>query len=313
MVYFIINFPFLFHLPGCALGSRDVVKFLFRIGCILETKTEDGRSPLHFSATHNATHPEVTGHLLDMGAKTNVKDKNRGYTPLHCACESNNYGAAKKLLEVITRFVVDNNGKTAKDLAIENDSERIVALFEAKDEENRKKEALMSLPGRIEQLERQTEFLLRHGSMHSGINDSGLDNSNDTTDFHNQSPNLISLHTDHQNSANRHRSFNFDNTYDTSRQRNMSGSTHSVHTAGTTGLSLRRGSMPPLISLHDLSAYANYQSHGPSGFIQGGGVRPLVPQQLHTEQANYSSHFSHISPIQKSPDDSPLTRGMKRF
>ena len=188
---------------ACAIGSLDVVKLMFRNGATLENKTESGYTPLHFSCCYNNTHPEVTEHLLDMGARPNAKDKVGGQTPFHKACISNNYGAAKRLMAYTKPTVQDNTGKTAKDIAIENDCDQIVSLFEVYDEESRREEQLRHLPYRLEELERKTEAFIRNRSIQSLLDQrhrhsSGFCSTDGLHIAHNfgTTGDLISLHTD---------------------------------------------------------------------------------------------------------------------
>lgn len=146
----------------CAMGSLEAVKLVLRLGAVLELRTSSDLTPLHFACKYNRSNPEVTEHLLKIGAKINALENSRDYTPLHCACAANNYSAAKILLnhsaDVESK---DIGGRTPRDTAKDCGFVEIVELFDEFTIVQNQKDYLAGLPERVSILENCVEVLLR--------------------------------------------------------------------------------------------------------------------------------------------------------
>lgn len=100
-------------------GPAQVVKTLIDQGANINTKVNDGMTPLHVAATNG--HEDVANLLIAEGADINAKGNNGG-TPLHFAA-MNGFNGVVKLLIIKGANVKAkaNDGLTPLDLAVYND------------------------------------------------------------------------------------------------------------------------------------------------------------------------------------------------
>jgi ankyrin repeat protein len=86
-------------------GNIEAVKQYLADGADVNTKDDDGRTPLHYVA--NEGHMEIAELLISKGADLNAKDKIRG-TPLH-------YAAAYDHKEIVELIIAADADLKAKD------------------------------------------------------------------------------------------------------------------------------------------------------------------------------------------------------
>ena len=132
-------------------GHLEIAEILISRGADLDAEDPDYATPLYLAAEQG--HPKVVEFLISKGAEVNVKSSWSGYTPLHRAAwgpvamrkhlgagEAGTVSEAdlnKNYLEIVGMLlekgakvdVLDNDGKTPLDQAIDNGTEEIVALL----------------------------------------------------------------------------------------------------------------------------------------------------------------------------------------
>ena len=132
-------------------GHLEITEILISRGADLDAEDPDYATPLYLAAEQG--HPKVVEFLISKGAEVNVKSSRWGYTPLHRAAwgpvtmrkhlgagEAGTVSEAdlnKNYLEIVGMLlekgakvdVLDNDGKTPLDQAIDNGTEEIVALL----------------------------------------------------------------------------------------------------------------------------------------------------------------------------------------
>lgn len=123
------------HLAA-AVGVMDVADALLKAGAPIDDVCEMGLTPLFFAVQTGNTN--IAGFLIDRGA--NVFHKNeQGYTPLHWACcapHPNFIGPVR--VKMVTFLIskgadynaVTNDGKTPRDLALENQLEETIGVLD---------------------------------------------------------------------------------------------------------------------------------------------------------------------------------------
>lgn len=123
------------HLAA-SVGVMDVADALLKAGAPIDDVCEMGLTPLYFSVQTGNTN--IAGFLLDRGA--NIFHKNeQGYTPLHWACSAphpNFIGPVR--VKMVTFLIskgadynaVTNQGKTPRDLALENQLEETIGVLD---------------------------------------------------------------------------------------------------------------------------------------------------------------------------------------
>jgi ankyrin repeat protein len=88
----------------------------------------DGSTPLLDAVVHE--HPDVIELLLDLGADVNAQNTRSGSTALHQAVKTGNVEIVRMLLvRDVDRSLIDGDGRTALDLAINDGDEDIIDLF----------------------------------------------------------------------------------------------------------------------------------------------------------------------------------------
>lgn len=123
------------HLAA-SVGVMDVADALLKAGAPIDDVCEMGLTPLFFAVQTGNTN--VAGFLIDRGA--NVFHKNeQGYTPLHwacCAAHPNFIGPVRvKMVNFLISqggdcSAVTNEGKTPRDLALENQLEESIGALD---------------------------------------------------------------------------------------------------------------------------------------------------------------------------------------
>ena len=100
-------------------GEKEKVQLLLSAGVNANTKTDYGFTPLYFAVGKKGD-PEIIELLIKFGSTINVKNKN-GITPLHYA----SWGTSEKIILLLNagadKKAKTNSGKTAFDLAKDND------------------------------------------------------------------------------------------------------------------------------------------------------------------------------------------------
>jgi len=107
--------------------TKGVVDVLLSPGAPVNIQDDYGHAPLHWAAMYCDV--ETVEKLLALGAKVNVTDK-EGYTPLHAACIHNTLPVVQVLIDAgADSDAKTGNGRTAADLARENDKTDIVRML----------------------------------------------------------------------------------------------------------------------------------------------------------------------------------------
>ena len=112
---------------GKTMMSSIVVKLLLEIGAELETKDDNGQTPLSYAAGNG--HEVVVKLLLEKGAELDTKSK-YGQTPLSWAAGNGHEAVVKLLLEKGTELETkDGYGQTPLSYASGNGHEAVVKLL----------------------------------------------------------------------------------------------------------------------------------------------------------------------------------------
>ena len=92
--------------------SKEMAEFLISLGADVNSKDNDGDTPLHWSASSSNKPLDLIKFLIDSGADVNAKD-NGGWSPLYYAVRTHNIAIAKLLIEAGADLEAkDNNGNT---------------------------------------------------------------------------------------------------------------------------------------------------------------------------------------------------------
>ena len=116
-------------------GHLNIVQFLVDKGADINIKSNQGFAPLYVAA-HNG-HLNIVQFLVDKGADINIKS-NQGFAPLYVAAHNGHLNIVQFLVDrgAITTFINNTNGKTALDIAREQNHTDIIRLLEHKDRED---------------------------------------------------------------------------------------------------------------------------------------------------------------------------------
>ena len=111
-------------------GHLDVIGVMLeKRANIDQPQTENGCTPLHLAADQGNL--ELARFLVEAGANRAVatSETDGGYTPLHLAAANGDLGIVRLLVEGADPTVCDFGGKTALDLAKENDHEDVIQFL----------------------------------------------------------------------------------------------------------------------------------------------------------------------------------------
>lgn len=121
---------------AASVGVMDVADCLLKAGARVDDVCEEGLTPLYFAI--QTGNPNIVGLLVNKGA--NLFHRNsHGYTPLHWACcapHPNFVGPVRvKMVNQLLSQGADvlaqtNDGKTARDLALENQLEEVISALD---------------------------------------------------------------------------------------------------------------------------------------------------------------------------------------
>ena len=112
-------------------GNIDVVKKYLAAGTDVDTKDDNGATPLFYAA--NSDHKEVAELLIAKGADVNAMRRQNASTPLHYATANNHKEIAALLIaKGADMNAKDDNGTTSLHFAAEWDHREIVELLIAK-------------------------------------------------------------------------------------------------------------------------------------------------------------------------------------
>lgn len=121
---------------AASVGVMDVADALLKAGAPIDDLCEMGLTPLFFAV--QTGNPNIAGFFLDRGA--NIFHKNEhGYTPLHWACCAPHPNFVGPVRVKMVNFLISqgadinaktNDGKTPRDLALENKLEETISLLD---------------------------------------------------------------------------------------------------------------------------------------------------------------------------------------
>ena len=98
--------------PEGFYSEKEMAEFLISLGADVNSKDNDGDTPLHWSASSSNKPLDLIKFLIDSGADVNAKD-NGGWSPLYYAVRTHNIAIAKLLIEAGADLEAkDNNGNT---------------------------------------------------------------------------------------------------------------------------------------------------------------------------------------------------------
>lgn len=115
-----------------AQGDQPIsLAYFLRKGFDIQELDNKGSTPLHWAAFLGMENATI--YLTSWGSDANLKDVESGFTPLHLAVVSGNGRVVRRLLiKGANRHIKDNEDKTPKDLALENEYGHIVQLLEGR-------------------------------------------------------------------------------------------------------------------------------------------------------------------------------------
>ena len=120
----------LYHISATSKHANMVTLFLEN-GAEVNELTAQGETALHLTAWNKHSNADIVDRLVDKGIRINARDVDRGYTALHEACERRNHGIVRRLLDHFADdTVLDNNGRTALDIARSVKCDQTVALLQ---------------------------------------------------------------------------------------------------------------------------------------------------------------------------------------
>jgi len=115
-----------------AQGDQPIsLAYFLRKGFDIQELDNKGSTPLHWAAFLGMENATI--YLTSWGSDPNLKDVESGFTPLHLAVVSGNGRVVRRLLiKGANRHIKDNEDKTPKDLALENEYGHIVQLLQGR-------------------------------------------------------------------------------------------------------------------------------------------------------------------------------------
>lgn len=102
-------------------GKAEHLEFLVRRGAAVDARDNHDRTALHMAAAYDR--PEHAAELLRLGASPCVVENERGYQPLHEACEESSVEVVRALLQAgASPLATTKAGFTPAELLEENDA-----------------------------------------------------------------------------------------------------------------------------------------------------------------------------------------------
>lgn len=112
-------------------GRAEIAKYLIGIGADINAVNNNGGNPIHVAASQNQ--PECARILIAKGARINARQGRTGATPLMIAVMKGNYDVAKVLIDLGADMNVPlNNGVSPLVLATRKGDTRMTALLKSK-------------------------------------------------------------------------------------------------------------------------------------------------------------------------------------
>jgi len=111
-------------------GHKDIVNVLLLQGADVQQQDKGDYTPLLLAASTNRA--EIVKILIQQGARINHQENTMGWTALIWASKSNHVETVNVLLQhQADQTITDFSGKTARDWAVKNAHQRVVALFDS--------------------------------------------------------------------------------------------------------------------------------------------------------------------------------------
>ena len=111
-------------------GQVEIVTYLLSIGADINAVNNNGGNPIHVAASQNK--PECARILVAHGAQINAKQGKTGATPIMIAVMKGNYDVAKVLIELGADVNVPmTNGATPLRVAAKNGDTRMMELLKS--------------------------------------------------------------------------------------------------------------------------------------------------------------------------------------
>ena len=121
---------------AASVGVMDVADALIKAGAGVDATCEKGLTPIYFAI--QTGNPNIVGFLINKGANLFHKNED-GYSPLHWACSAPHPGLVGPTRVKMVNLLISqggdlmartNEGKTPRDLAVENQLEELVAAID---------------------------------------------------------------------------------------------------------------------------------------------------------------------------------------
>jgi 26S proteasome non-ATPase regulatory subunit 10 len=112
-------------------GQAEIVTYLLGLGADVNAVNNNGGNPIHVAGSQNQ--PECARILIAHGARINARQGKTGATPLMIAVMKGNYEVAKALVELGADVTIPmQNGITPFQLATKKGDARMVELLKSK-------------------------------------------------------------------------------------------------------------------------------------------------------------------------------------